>query len=92
MSAELSGSMIPITINLWKRIDWSRTSSFLFRRMNINGQVCASNIHKKADNIPLVLVCLIWKLFNSKLEAKSILCRSPVVADGISANQVSSHQ
>lgn len=48
-------------------------------------QVCASNIYKKADNIPLVLACLIWKLFHSTLKAKSILCRSPVVADGISA-------
>jgi len=59
MSAELSSSMIPITINLRKRIDRSRTSTFLFRRMNINGQVCASIIYKEADNIPLVLACLL---------------------------------
>jgi hypothetical protein len=45
-------------------------------------RVCASKIYKKADNIPKVLACLIWKLCNSMLEAKTVLCRVPVPADG----------
>lgn len=53
-------------------------------------RVCASKIYKKADNIPMVLACLIWKLYNSALEAKTVLCRSP--AETVSGGEVSAER
>jgi hypothetical protein len=34
--------------------------------------VCASKIYTKKDNIPKLLACLIWKLYNSQREIKTV--------------------
>lgn len=39
-------------------------------------QVCVSKVYKKEDNIPKMLACLIWKLYNSEMEAKTIFYRN----------------
>lgn len=41
-------------------------------------EVCASKIYKKDDNIPKLLACLIWKLYHSNIESKTMLSREVV--------------
>jgi hypothetical protein len=38
--------------------------------------VCASQIYERKDNIPMVMACLVWKLCNAQLVAKTMLIRS----------------
>jgi hypothetical protein len=37
--------------------------------------VCASQIYERKDNIPMVMACLVWKLCNAQLVAKTMLIR-----------------
>jgi len=44
-----------------------------------NGRnVCASKFYERKDNIPMVMSCLVWKLCNAQLLAKTMLMRSVV--------------
>ena len=38
--------------------------------------VCASKVYERHDNIPMVMACLVWKLFNSQLQAKTVITRT----------------
>eukprot|EP01036_Dinobryon_divergens_P031948 gene31948-41443_t len=41
--------------------------------------VCSSQIYTRSDNIPKVMACLLWKLYHSKVQTKTMITR--VVAE-----------